>query len=111
MRQTTIVLTASIALLGACGEPNHAKDLEPPPSAGPSEGPGSGDVLEAILFYHHQRNNPTVHMKSASCADVPVNAQVGTEVPCTITYAEDEGPPSQLMLELDANNQWQIRDR
>jgi hypothetical protein len=50
-------------------------------------------------------------MKSASCADVPLNAQVGTEVPCTIMYADEDDPDSHLVLVLDANNEWQIRDR
>lgn len=81
MRKTVVALTASVALLGACGEPNYAENLEPPPTSGPTEGPGSGAALAAILFYRHQQNNPTVHLKSASCDDVPVGARAGTEVP------------------------------
>lgn len=110
MRTTLALLAVSGALLSACGDPNYAKDLTPPPSSGPSEGPGSGTALAALLFYNHQRNNPTVHMKSASCADVPANARAGTEVRCTITYADRDEPSSSLILTLDANNEWQIRD-
>ncbi len=97
-------------LAGACGDPDYAEDLKEP-TPGPSEGPGSGEALAALLLYRHQRNNPTVHLRSASCADVPLNAQVGTEVPCTITYADEGGPDSHLVLVLDANNEWRIRDR
>jgi hypothetical protein len=100
----------SMTLLGACADPNYGEDLKEP-TPGPSEGPGSGEALAALLLYRHQRNNPTVHMKSASCADVPLNAQVGTEVACTIKYADENEPDSQLTLTLDANNEWQIRDR
>ncbi|MBD0324376.1 MAG: hypothetical protein ICV72_13470 [Aldersonia sp.] len=110
MRAVLALWALSMTLLGACADPDYAKDLQEP-TPGPSEGPGSGEALAALLLYKHQRNNPTVQMKSASCEDVPRNARAGTEVPCTIEYADEEGPDSQLMLVLDENNEWQIRDR
>jgi hypothetical protein len=111
VRRTVVVLTASLALLAACGDPNYAEDLKPPPTSGPTEGPGSGEALAALLFYRHQQNNPTVHMKGASCADIPVGAKAGTEVPCTIKYADSDDPDHEVMLTLDANDEWQMRDR
>jgi hypothetical protein len=111
VRKQVVVLIAAMALLGACGEPNYAEDLQPPPSSGPTEGPGSGEALAAILFYNHQRNNPTVHMTGATCDDVPVGAKVGTEVPCTIRYADGHDPEQEVMLTLDADDKWQMRDR
>ena len=99
-----------MTLLGACADPNYAEDLKEP-TPGPSEGPGSGEALAALLLYKHQRNNPTVHMKSASCADVPLNARAGTKVACTIEYEDEDNPESHLTLTLDANNEWQIGDR
>ncbi len=110
MKAALALCAVSITLLAACADPNYAEDLREP-TPGPSEGPGSGAALAALLLYKHQRNNPTVHMKSASCADVPLNAKVGTEVACTIQYADEDAPDSQLTLILDANNEWQIRDK
>jgi hypothetical protein len=110
MRAILALWALSMTLLGACADPNYAKDLKEP-TPGPSEGPGSGEALAALLLYKHQRNNPTVHMKSALCADVPLNARAGTEVACTIKYADEKSPDSQLRLVLDANNEWQIRDK
>lgn len=97
-------------LVGACAEPDYAEGLQEP-TPGPSEGPGSGEALAALLLYRHQRNNPTVDLKSASCADVPPNARVGTKVSCTISYEAEGDPDSQLTLTLDANGEWQIGDR
>ena len=110
MRSLIALWTVSITLLAGCTDSNYAKDLKEP-TPGPSEGPGSGEALGALLLYKHQRNNPTVHMKSASCADVPPNARAGTKVACTIKYEDEDNPESHLVLTLDANDEWQIGDR
>jgi hypothetical protein len=110
MRSTSRLLLASIltgCALSACGDPNYAEGLKPPPTAGtPTAGPGSGKAIAALLHYTYQRDNPTKKIDGVTCKDVPFDAKVGTVVPCTVKYA-DEDVPQPLQLRLTEEN-WKI---
>ena len=110
MRMTSRLLPVSILAalaLSACADPNYAEGMKPPPTAGtPTAGPGSGKAIAALLHYTYQRDNPTKKIDEVTCQDVPSNAKVGTVVPCTVKYA-DEDAPQRIQLGLTAKN-WKI---
>ena len=107
-RVRAVVLTAS--LLAACGKTDYSEGLEPPPTEGvPTEGPGSGDTIAALLHYSMQRNNPETLFEDPSCPDVPV-AEPGATVTCEMTVGAEEQERREFLLHMEDDGRWVIID-
>ena len=101
------VLVPVVALAG-CGDAGYAEGLEEPSTEGlPTEGPGSGEAIAALLHYSMQKNNPDTLFEDPSCPDV-ATAEPGATVTCRMTVGEEEQERREFILRMDNKGLWRI---